>query len=371
MSRVIDSITQPELRPLLDTIVSLIDRPSAIVADGDDVLASNERWRRHAIFSDESAKYRSLKRCFHGFWQASGLAETLQRSHQIAGVTAVRRDAGRPENDGRRCEYELRWRQIQIQTRHNSLAIVTLHDISESEERAPIMDLQQARIDRLLVRQTLIEESERRRIGRALHDVVVQDLAQIRDAVCSSGITPIDSTRIITTVDRIIDEVRTLTFDLGPPVLEDLGLRPALQWLAEHLSDRYNANITIADDGNNPRLSTQTQTIVFRAVRELAINAAKHAPDAEIIISCVTKDGFVRIMIRDTGPGFDTARLRNARGGINNYGLLSVEQQIRGIGGAFDLVSQIGDGTRATITTPLEQTKGDRNGQQHNRDHRR
>lgn len=347
-------VSLPELRQLLELVVSLIDWPAAIVADGEDVFVSNEHWRRITRCSNESDTRLPLERSLQDFSGVDGLVAKLLNRQQDTGAATMHRVAGDSSTDESRNDYEVRWRQIHIPSQHDSLAIVTLQSMADGKHPSPIMELQQSRIDRLLVRQTLIEESERRRLGRALHDVVVQDLAQVRAAIRSSGIAAGDSAKIIAGVDRIIDEVRTLTFELGPPILEDLGLRPSLQWLAEHLSERYSANITMDDDKCDPRLSKPTQTIIFRAVRELAINAAKHAPGAENIISCVTNQRLVRIIVRDTGPGFDTTRAHDAKDDIKHYGLISVEQQVRGVGGAFNIVSELGEGTRATITAPLE-----------------
>ncbi len=354
MSQFTGADARAEIRPLLEAVVSLIDWPTAIVADGEEVLVSNEPWRRITRCSTESDKRLTLKRSMQNFSHVDDLVATLRNKPQDSGMTTTRRDAGESSKGEPRNDYDMYWRQIQTPQQHGHLAIITLRETTEAKAPSRIMELQQARINRLLVRQTLIEDSERRRLGRALHDVVGQDLAQVRAAVRSSEITATDAAEIIAGIDRIIDEVRTLTFDLGPPILEDLGLRPALQWLAEHLSARYSANITLADEDCDPRLSKPTQTIVFRAVRELVINAAKHAPGAEVVISCITNRRTVRIIVGDNGPGFDTTRVHGARDDIEHYGLLSVEQQIHGVGGTFEIVSEVGNGTRATITAPLE-----------------
>jgi signal transduction histidine kinase len=361
MPQITGCLAQSEMRVLLDTAVSLFDGPAAIVADGDEVLACNEQWRCLTRCTCDTDERPSLERSLREFSRVNVLAEQLKGGPQDAGTVKTRRDAPGPLPGEARADYQVHWRQLRPPSQGGALAIVSLRPVREAEPPAPVMDLQQARIDRLLVRQTLIEESERLRLGRALHDVVVQDLAQVRAAVRASASAAHESAAIIASIDRIINEVRTLTFDLGPPLLEDLGMRPALQWLAEHLKDRYSASISMVDDGSDPRLSKPTQTIIFRATRELAINAAKHAPGAEIVISCVTNHRSVRISVRDTGPGFDTARVRHAGDDTNHYGLLSVEQQIRGVGGAFDIVSEIGEGTRATITAPMEQDHGERN----------
>ena len=354
-----DPIARPELRRLLETVVSMVDWPAAVVADGEDVLASNALWRELTGSSHDSDESLSLEFSLRDFSHIDSLIESLRNEQGSVGMKTSRLAAGEASADGSPHDYIICWRQLYAPSlRHYSLAIVTLQDRSDIKRPSRVIVQQQIRIDRLLVRQTLIEEAERRKLGRALHDVVVQDLAQVRAAVRSSARSADDSTTIIASIDRIINEVRTLTFELGPPILEDLGLRHALQWLADHLNNRYSAAISVVDDACDPRLPTPIMTIIFRAVREVAINAAKHAPDSEIGISCVTNHRNVRIIVRDTGPGFDIVRMRSERHGVNMYGLLSVEQQIRGIGGEFDIVSEIGAGTRVTITAPTTPEKG-------------
>lgn len=137
-------------------------------------------------------------------------------------------------------------------------------------------------------------------------------------------------------------------------MLQDLGIHAALHWLGEHLSARYDTHIEVVDDGATPALSMRTRTIVFRSIRELAVNACKHAPGSEILISSVATPRGHRFMVRDTGPGFDPGGPRATKDGTPCFGLTSIEQQMAGIGGRFEIRSAPGDGTRATITIPTE-----------------
>jgi signal transduction histidine kinase len=251
-------------------------------------------------------------------------------------------------------EVMVRWRQIDPRPDGPTMAVVVLQDADSVERPAVVIAAQQTRINRLLVRQTLIEEAERRRLGRALHDVVAQDLAQLRRSISDQKVQIGDVEPLLARLDRVIDEVRTLSFELSPPILEDLGLCPALQWLAEHVSKRYGTRVAVTPDATEPHLASSTRTIVFRAVRELLINAAKHAPNAEVTVSCGAVGNVARVVVRDTGPGFDTSLTHTFSDGVHHFGLMSVEQQIRGIGGTFDLVSSLGTGTTIWISVPLE-----------------
>jgi signal transduction histidine kinase len=205
---------------------------------------------------------------------------------------------------------------------------------------------------RLLVRQTLIEERERRRLGQALHDQVAQLLIQLRRhlAELRDSRDDIDCAAMIGEVDSVIHVLRELTFAISPPVLEDLGLLPALHWLAEHLRESYGAEVVCTDDGVEPLLASDVRTIAFRAVRELLNNAVKHAPGSSIRLSSREEGGCYRISVEDDGPGFSDGDAPDVLQQLPGYGLLSIEQQIRAIGGTFDIRSRPGSGTRATIT---------------------
>jgi signal transduction histidine kinase len=349
-----------ELRSISDAVVSLMVRPAAFVADGEMVVARNAGWMRVTGCRECSSGLPTLSECLREFSGHEGLLIPLRAGSQSVGAITLygpHRPAS-PE-EPRRGEYVARWRQVETSSPCRTCAMVILEEPSEVENLVSVINSQRVRINHLLIRQTLIEEKERRRLGRAMHDGIVQDLAEIRARIARDTQPGRDTASLVCELDTIIKGLRDMAFELSPPVLEDLGLRPALHWLAEYLGQRYGTRVEVADDAREPPLPPPARTIVFRAVRELAINAAKHAAGADIVLTCVTNDRTTRLAIRDTGPGFNTAEVRQSTDGFDQYGLLSVEQQIRGIGGSFELVSTVGEGTRAAITVPLDRNKDD------------
>lgn len=337
---------------LMDDVLSLLDWPAAIAAGGEEIIAQNSQWIDATGCRSEADAPLSLADSLRSFTPTNELFETLCSESMSAGTLTVSCVQQRDTQEQLEREYVLRWRQLPSQTEQKSNVILILQDNPASEHFAEILGSQQALINRLLVRQTLIEETERRKFGRSLHDVVIQDLAQIRKSVLAESGPGSSREEVVARIDQIITDARFLMFELSPPVLEDLGLAPALEWLAEYLSSRYEVKVSIAHDLNENMVSKPVRIILFRAVRELATNAAKHAPDSEIIISCVSNNRAVRTIVVDGGPGFDTTLIHRDADGMKGFGLLSVEQQIRGIGGTFDLISSIKSGTRATITVP-------------------
>lgn len=201
---------------------------------------------------------------------------------------------------------------------------------------------------------TLTEERERRRLAADLHDRIGQALAvaqlelkAIREA---SGVQPaIDE--VLALLSQSSGDMRSLVFDLSPPILYDLGLRHALSWLAEDLGKRWGLQIDVQDDGNEEPLSDATAALAFRAVRELLTNVLKHAQTPAAEISLQRKEGQLEVSVRDRGVGFNLATL-DARP-QSGFGLFSVREQIGRLGGSVEVVSALGQGTRVTLRLPL------------------
>ncbi|MEQ8846087.1 MAG: sensor histidine kinase [Phycisphaerales bacterium] len=353
----------------------MLDQPAAIVRSGNAILTHNAAWDRMAA---EAASEQPLElvRSLGDGRDAQALTGTLATGVPEHGSAEL-------SLGGTMCT--ARWATVEPAA-HAALVVIEGVD-GPSAHQASVIAQQRARIERLLIHRTIIEEQERRRLGRALHDVVAQDLARVRAALTEgdrggpsisglsgrsgrageggmahggvgggalSGATAAGaSSPLVGLIDRIIEQVRTLAFELSPPVLEDLGLLAAVRWLAGHLGDRYGTPIEVADDRREPPLDAAPRTVAFRVLRELVVNAAKHAPGSNILISCETGSRCVRLIVRDDGPGFDPGAIEPQEGESSHFGLMSVREQVHGLGGAFELVSAPGQGTRATVTLPL------------------
>lgn len=351
------------VRLFSDSLLSLVATPAALVTEDGRVVATNAGWGALVGFQPDSPgptqPGSDIGEYLQGFAGAESLVYQLQSGSQSgSGVVRLLGPQGPSLPDASRREYVARWRQVEAPRLCRRYALVVLASPeTEISHLLSVINAQRVSIDNLLIRQTLIEERERRRLGRALHDSIGQELALIRARINRMSRPDVFTTHLVRTLDAVITSVRDLTFEMSPPILEDLGLMPAVHWLAEYLGQRYDTHILVADDGNEPHLSPAIQVIVFRAVREVATNAAKHARDAEIIITCATGTRTARFTVRDTGLGIDPSVVDRSGDGVGRYGLISVEQQIRGIGGSFEIVSRVGEGTRVTITVPLDPEK--------------
>lgn len=205
----------------------------------------------------------------------------------------------------------------------------------------------------------LAEESERRRIAMDLHDRVGQSLAitkmkltQMRMAHTSPD-TPALLDEIRELVDHVIRDIRSLTFEISPNILYELGLEAALEWLADNMREQQNFAIDYKDDESDKPLDDRSRFLLFRAARELLFNVVKHARADHVTITSKRVGNDVVIELSDNGIGFDTSELRNFCGKSMRFGIFSIRERLENLGGHFAVESEPGRGSRFVISAPL------------------
>ncbi len=226
------------------------------------------------------------------------------------------------------------------------------------EVEARLRDYQQ-KLRSLASRLARTEERERRRVAQELHDNIGQILATSKMKLGAAGALA-DSqelTAMLRTVAELLDDciefTRSMTFELGTPVLYEIGLEAALQNLAARMEREYGLSTSFEDDGRAKPLAEEARVALYRAARELLINVVKHARADSAKLSLRRQNGFVRLSVEDDGVGFDTIALeaRNVRS--QGFGLFSIRERISHLGGAFDLNSAPGEGTAVRLRVPL------------------
>lgn len=220
---------------------------------------------------------------------------------------------------------------------------------------------QRAELRRLAERLTLAEERERRRIADGLHDHVGQALAvaKLHLGMLLADVPPAVAERVSfvrSLVEEGIEHTRSLTFDLAPHALHELGLVAALESLAADTLARYGLTATCHDDGVDKPVSEATRTILFLAVRELVHNVAKHAQARNVRIVTRREDTRLRIDVEDDGVGFVVAVDDDRQVG-GGYGLLNVRERVEHLGGGVAIDSAPGRGTRVVLTGPIDESR--------------
>lgn len=227
-------------------------------------------------------------------------------------------------------------------------------------KRAADEALRQAnlRLHALSRRMLGIQESERRRISRELHDQIGQSLTAVKIRLQSLLLRPDAPAQVplveegIQIVDAAISQVRDLSLDLRPPQLDDLGLIAALRWYldrqaAAQVAVRFDADL--AGEEPDPDL----QAACFRIVQEAVTNALRHAHAREIRVLVRAVDGQLWIIVGDDGRGFDVEGARRAATTGKSLGLISMEERATLAGGRLECRSNAGAGTEILARFPL------------------
>ena len=240
-------------------------------------------------------------------------------------------------------------------------AVSMLVDITQEKAIQAEISAYQERLRSLSSELSLTEERERRILAADLHDHIGQilALAQIKLGALRQEAASPESQASVTEIRDYISQAirftRSLTYELGLPILYDLGLEAALEWLAEQMHEQHGLTVQVHRDQQAKPLGEAARVLVFRVVRELLTNVVKHARANKADIS-IDKDGpFMRIQVVDDGVGFDTAEAAPRAGKSSGYGLFSIRERLTSLGGLVTINSLPGQGTQVFITVPLEQ----------------
>ncbi|MBD3175722.1 MAG: PAS domain-containing protein [Armatimonadia bacterium] len=237
------------------------------------------------------------------------------------------------------------------------VALLSLHDVTQKvRDRDDLLGTRR-RLRALASRLALVEESERRRIAQEIHDGLGHGLAAVK-MLLSRALAEDDRELSMEAVSEARDLVTSalkqtsrLSFQLSPPVLYDLGLPAALEWLAEQMSQQHQLHITVDDRSGEVSLGFERAVTLYQAAKELLMNCVKHAKGSRVEILTRRGAGSYMLEIRDDGVGFDVlgARLREEPG----FGLFSIRERVTHLDGSLDIYSRPGDGTRVVIGLPM------------------
>lgn len=215
-------------------------------------------------------------------------------------------------------------------------------------------------LEKLASRLVVSEQEERRKIATELHELTGQlltackfKLGQLNRALQANSSQNL-AEEAIGLLNESIESTRSLMFELSPPVLYELELSDALQWLLEKWESEHGIPVDFQDDGAGKPLRFEIKSLLFRIARELLVNVAKHARARRVEMSLARERNSLILTIADDGKGFDTQSVSQANGVDSGYGLFSVRDTLRFLGGSIELDSQIGEGTRVRVSAPLE-----------------
>jgi signal transduction histidine kinase len=212
-------------------------------------------------------------------------------------------------------------------------------------------------LQRLSSKLITAQEEERRSIARELHDEVGQvltaikvELAVAKATMEASGVSPrvLDDARMIT--EGALQTVRDLSHLLHPAMLDDLGLRDAIDWYLRGFVKRHDIRTELVNDGLSERLAPETEVAAFRIVQEALTNVVKHARATSCRVRLERRDQTVRISIEDDGVGFDPSALSDdSRQGL---GLISIRERVAELRGTLSIERGTPGGSRLVVELP-------------------
>ncbi len=242
-----------------------------------------------------------------------------------------------------------------VQEGDKSFFTVILRDVTASVRDREALRQASDKMHELALLACKAREQERRRVARELHDDVAQDLAALsidmdhvkRDV---QGNVPLrlDLERMQTSVTRAIVSTRRIAADLRPLILDDLGLDPAIEWLAENFAQRTGVPCAISVELPQPGVGEPHASAVFRILQESLANTAKHAHASKVEAFIHFRDGFILVDVADNGNGFNP----DDPHGPDSMGLAGLRERARLLGGEATVESSPGNGTRVHARIP-------------------
>lgn len=242
------------------------------------------------------------------------------------------------------------------------LVFSVVRDItSEKKAEHQLLDYQD-RLRSLSNQMSLVEDRQRRELASAIHDGLAQQLFGIRaqmvllkypDKVPNLQEVVV---QIIQILDDTMNDARSLSFELFPPVLYEVGLEAAFAWLAHNYGERTGLACTSVCEGESLELPEDLRTMAYQCVRELLANVNKHAQATSIEITLNYVDSFLTILVEDDGEGFDVAKQERPSGlakSTHGFGLFSIRERLRSVNGRMLVDSKPGQGTRIFLSFPL------------------
>ncbi|MDO8491205.1 MAG: GAF domain-containing protein [Dehalococcoidia bacterium] len=218
-------------------------------------------------------------------------------------------------------------------------------------------------IRRELLREILsIQEEERRRIARELHDETSQSLASLSASLeAVMGMLPPGASEAKSRLRKIqdisvsiLDEVHRLVYELRPTLLDDLGLVAATRWLADNNLGKSGVKVIFKTRGRERRLPPALEATLFRVVQEAVSNIAHHAGAANASIALDFQKRAIRVHVKDDGKGFDVEEAITSKERPRGLGLLGMRERIELVNGTLNIVSRAGAGTQIDIRIPLD-----------------
>lgn len=259
------------------------------------------------------------------------------------------------QKSNQRLERQVAARTLQLEQINQSLKA----EIREREQDRRKIRRNRKDLQKLVSELSRTEERERRAIAADLHDHLGQALAilqmktlELHGEAMFYGLEG-RVEELSGLLKKIIKYTRTLTAEICPPVLYELGFAHAVEWLSERFLEKYSLHIRLNQSGVPVRLADDLEGALFKATRELLTNIVKHAQTSEAVIELQWLSSSLKLQVSDEGKGFNPVSVKKRLVKENCFGLFSLQERIRFAGGTMKIDAQKGKGTSVQITIPV------------------
>ena len=248
------------------------------------------------------------------------------------------------------------WAGVQLDISDSKRTERQLQELTASLERR--VAERTAQLQAMALALTRTEQEERRRLARFLHDHLQQFLVAARYNTQLIGLQAADEgTRAAgRKADELIAEsmqaIRAMSVDLSPPIVYEKELDSILRWLADQMAERHGLRVEVDVSGWKGGVAEPIRIFVFQAVRELLFNTVKHAGVHAARVRLSRRGGQVHVEVSDEGAGFDPEPALRAAQERQEFGLFSIQERLKMLGGGLTVESVPGRGSRFTLTVP-------------------
>jgi PAS domain S-box-containing protein len=285
--------------------------------------------------------------------ESGGSYEAEYRLHSKQDVYRWFRSRAVPIRDARGCI--VKWYGTCSDIHDSKLLEQSMRDSATELEK--MVDSRTDELRRLSVRLMTLQDQERRRVARDLHDGLGQELAvakMVLDRMAlqkSAGTSEEAWGQASSIIDRAIQQVRTMSHLLHPPLLDEVGLLSALAWYVEGLTKRSGIETSLdVQPSDFPRLATEVETAIFRIVQEALTNVFRHSEAHNVWITLTQKNGMISVAVRDDGKGIGK-RVADLRPDSVGVGIGGMKQRAKELGGELRLIN-VHPGTVVQLEIP-------------------
>ncbi len=285
--------------------------------------------------------------------------QTAQTEYAEAATTLEalrRREVDAVIGDGKVLLLRLQETEEALRTSENNLRELNKTLEERVAERTLRLEQQAQRLRQLATELTDIEQRERQRLSKLLHDGLQQILIgiefQLTMAIRDGDSGALQQAKLL--VAEAVQTSRSLAYELAPPVLYELGFIDALQWLIRRFRENHGFEVTLKTVPAFAAVTESARVFLFHAVRELLLNSLKHSGVRNAEVHCSNKgDQQLCIEVRDWGRGFDADTISTNIDAEQGLGLFSIRERLFAIGGEFEINAKPGEGSHFMLTFPL------------------